>query len=155
MINFEYTFRDTHVTGCTVFRQYESLFSTILGRYSSREIQNWSPTQNDVIETIYTILNITILFSTIDYPMIDKRIASITLIENFQYQTILAKSPVTLCIFLIWTEHSPPSSPQTMLVTERSTCGNGKIFRAQQRQVSREQTNIVLGGRGLASRRDG
>ena len=58
------------------------------------------------------ILNITILFSTIDYPIIDKRIASITLIENSQYQTILAKSPGTLCIFLIWTEHSPPPPPK-------------------------------------------
>jgi len=57
-------------------------------------------------------LNITNLLSTIDYPMINKRIASITLIKTYQYQTILAKSPGTHCILIISTEHLPPSSPK-------------------------------------------
>ena len=58
-------------------------------------------------------------------------IAGVKLFVSSLAATILAKIPGTLCVFLIWTEHSPPSSPLPMLVTERSTCGNGKSFRVQ------------------------
>ena len=56
--NFEHMFRDTQVADCSVFRQYRSLCSTTLGRYTSREIQNWSPTKNDVIETTCIMLTL-------------------------------------------------------------------------------------------------
>ena len=63
--------------------------------------------------------------------------------------TIVAKSPGTLCTFLLCTKLSSPSSPQTMLFFVRSTCGSGKISRAQQRLVSHRRNNIVLGGVGV------
>ena len=63
--------------------------------------------------------------------------------------TIVAKSPGTLFTFLLCTKLSSPSSPQTMLFFIRSTCGSGKISRAQQWLVSHRRNNIVLGGVGV------
>ena len=63
--------------------------------------------------------------------------------------TIVAKSPGTLCTFLLCTKLSSPSFPQTMLFFVRSTCGSGKISRAQQQLVSHRRNNIVLGGVGV------
>ena len=62
--------------------------------------------------------------------------------------TIVAKSPGTLCTFLLCIKLSSPSSPQKMFFV-RSTCGSGKISRAQQWLVSHRRNNIVLGGVGV------
>ena len=96
-------------------------------------------------ETAYKNLNITIVFNTIDYLVNDEHITDNAL-QKLHFQTIVTKSPGKLCTFLLCTKLSPPSSPRTMLFFVRSTCGNGKISRAQQRQVSHRRNNIVLEG---------
>ena len=66
-----------------VFRKWKSLLITALGRYTARETERWTPTWYYVTETTYTILNITIVFSTIEYLMDHQHITDITFLENF------------------------------------------------------------------------
>ena len=62
--------------------------------------------------------------------------------------TILAKSPGTLGKFLIFSQHSPPLPPNTMLVSERSTCGNGKIFLYNNAMYLKNRTTLLWGDGG-------
>ena len=72
---------------------------------------------------------------------------------NFQYYIVFPWPPP---IFNLDGTFVPlvPLLPLNNVRFGRSTCGKGRCFRAQQRQVTQEQTNIILGG-GVASRNDG
>ena len=63
--------------------------------------------------------------------------------------TILAKSPGTLRKFLMFSQHSSPLPPNTILVFRRRTSGNGKIFLYNNAMYLRNRPTLFWGGRGV------
>ena len=62
--------------------------------------------------------------------------------------TILAKSPGTLGKFLIFSQHSSPLPPNTMLLFGRSTSGNGKTFLYNNAMYLRNRPTLFWRGEG-------
>ena len=102
---------------------------------------------------MYVILDITIVLSILVYPISVQDIIAKTRFTKNRYQTILAKSPGTLSLFLLRTSFSSPSSP-------KQCCFSGTIrvitkdFRVLPNYIYISNQTTLFWGQGGAARRN-